>query len=156
MSARINQVPAYVVYDRSFQGVATLYGTSQAVTGNIGLTRDGDLTTLYSLNAISTSTSGFGVAIEIDYGKIFTNCQISYKADFTKNNGSGSASWAVSYSIDGTNYTDLDTGSVATGNTDTITNSKTTIQARYVKFNIQFTGLDLTTRVYECRLMGSG
>jgi len=152
MSARINNFPLYVVYDRSYNQVVTTGGTSPTITGTKGAMTDGDLTTYYEINATSP-VGGAGVTILIDYGRIFTNCQLSYKAYFEKLSGGGSSTWTIAYSNDNITYTTLDTGSIA--GSDSITTSHTLLQMRYVKFKIANDTLVHLTRVYECRLMGS-
>lgn len=153
MAARINNFPAYVVFDRSFrQTITPIYDSAPTYTGTTNYMIDSDLTTSYDINAISSAT---GVGFQIDYGKIYFNCQFSWKASFTKNNGAGSATWNVEHSTDAITWVVDDTGSVATGNTGTSTGAASALAIRYTRFRIAYTSLDLTTRVFESRLMGS-
>ena len=152
MPARLNPFPSYAVFDRSYnQKVTDISSTTQ--TGTKGNMVDGNLSTDFETSGISNAT---GVGFLIDYGKIYLNCQFSWKASFTKNNGAGSANYSVEHSDDGITWVIDDSGNVATGNTAASESSITALAIRYVRFRVAFTGLDLTTRVYESRLMGSG
>ena len=164
MSARINNFPAYVVYDRSFSSTNTITGTLlNGITGEEGFIRDGDLSTAYEINTAGGLLESQEVYYTIDYGKVLMNIQLSYKIGFAynRNGGTGNAQWDIEYSQDDITYTTIDSGSVtANGGIELHTGSQTYLSARYVRVHIltPSTGnpSNSKTYIYELRLMGSG
>jgi len=167
MPARQSSIPSNLILDRSF---IPAYGVTWAptVTGSSGsLTttdtenfRDGDLTTYTQIESTNSTIATGGHTILIDYGKIYSNCQLSYKIDF--NTEARSGAYTIGYSIDDVNYTTLVSsttgGSTATETTSTLLTAKAG-QLKRIRITLSAAdtiGLAITTKIYELRLLGSG
>lgn len=159
MGARINNFPAYVVYDRSFNGTATAstIGSGSAITeSNLNLWRDSNLSTAYIITNLSTTLGVDGQIVLYDFGSIFTNIQLSYKVGY--NSGAFNAQYILETSLDNATWTTLETGATG-GASIVITKSITLIQSRYVRTQLYLGGhinTPFETDMYELRLMGSG
>lgn len=163
MSARIQNVPLYVIFDRSPGATYSLTGTHlNGTTGQTSYLFDGNLATSYDILTAGGLLQGQEATFIIDYGKLFFNCQFSYSSTITYNRdtGAGTASWEIYYSEDGITYTLIDSGSLAAGASVNSLQSKTFLAMRYVKFHILTPNSgnisNSTIAIKECRLMGSG
>lgn len=147
MPARINNMPAFAVYDLSSkQSVTTavLCGT-KTITGTPNLMIDRNLTTYYGVTSVYNSTGNPVVAqITIDYGAIYFNCQLFCDYDMHDTTAD------VSVSSDGTNWTTITTTNYRA------TFGTTLMSMRYVQFTASRPANASTAlEVYECRLMGA-
>lgn len=165
MTARLNNFPTYVVYDRShtqeLSYVTDVQCNAPSNSGSPDEIIDNDLDTFYStIWSNNLNTGGDTNAVIIDYGRVFWNCQVSYKAGFDFSTGTvNKITGYVQYSSDGVNYTTLET-SASTQNAEVqVINSKIMINCQYIRFlainGPAGIGNQRAIYIYECHLMGS-
>jgi len=160
MPARLNPYPAYMIYDRSFSETVTTVGTDDfvnLVTGNVGLSRDGDITTAYTCSVQrNNSPSTGGLTTLFTFPLLYLNCQLSYKIKFTNSSAIISANAVIEYSEDGISWTNLSNDNFVS--TLTKTNSLVAFGVKYFRVHFESTAnpQTLTIDFYEVRLMGSG
>jgi len=159
MGSKLNQVPAYVVYDRSFDATITtipLYNSVDLTEGTKGNSRDSNLTTYYETNATCPDLSNGGTQTTWDIGKIVFNGQVSYSIDYTTNGGWNSQLY-LDYSTDAITWTNIIT--------DTTTTTKNKYASlvvpaiRYLRsqyYSGSHAGQVFNTKFNEVRIMGSG
>lgn len=165
MGARIQNLPNYVVFDRSFaQSISTTRtggtGSAVTITGTPALIVDSNLTTYYqaqlSGNNLQELTS------IIDYGNVFLNCQYSYKIGVQSGTGQAGATggMTLSASTDGISYTTITTSTCIDAGETITQGAYNTLAMRYAKIvlsaSIQGAGYQYILTLYELRLMGSG
>jgi len=153
MPARIQNNPAYSVYDlshkQSVSYTATANGVSGGtITGTLQNIIDKNLTTSYEVKI--TGAAPTAVEIVIDYGTIYWNCQLY--TDLFLEAAAGVTTHNLSYSTDGINWTDLETTNI----TDNTIKSYQIMAIRYLSLGCTSnSGALCTAKIYECRLMGS-
>ena len=163
MGAMLNNIPATIVYDRSFIQSVDSSGSQGTITytGTTGLMIDSNSSTYYKIQAsVSGATAPYSLMV-IDYGKIFFNCQLSYKLDYYCELTNGSAStYYLAYSIDNSNWTVIHTGTIATAETKSYNEATNFLNARYIKIGIDSPNGGSPNmnwiKAYEVRFMGSG
>ena len=163
MPARLNAYPKGIVLDRSTAASETNQGfggftPTFTVTGANSLMWDSNLTTFQQIQCNGNAGQPFGETI-LDYGKVFWNTQLSYSLyAYRKDTDAGNMGIVVSYSIDGTNWIDLETLTYSYDSAGSIKNSSfTELGARYLRFRQSFPvfGSYTVLKLYEVRLMGS-
>jgi len=148
MSARINNMPSYVVYDRSYQQQVSYSAThSITLTGTPTEIIDKNLTTYYQVYSTYTGAPlGNQSEIILDYGQDLWNTQVYYS--WTEPVGGQVGTGGLKYSSDGINWiTHTTTLGVGVMNL---------FHFRYLKFENQCdSNANIATKIYECRVMGA-
>ena len=153
MGARINNAPAYVVYDQTYSGVFTYTATANGInggsyTGTPNLAIDKDLTTYFGVTISGASPTV--ATFTYDFGRVLWNNSLYVKHTLTCQ-VSGGETRAFSYSSDGSNWTDLETT-----DQNTITKNYQIMNLRYLRWTAtQPAGGTIVINLYEVKLMGS-
>jgi len=157
----------YILYDRSFNSIQINqahpggYTVNFSFIGGTNLTRDSDISTFQEIICTGISGSSPNGDTIFDYGKVFFNVLLCYKVyGYRQDNIGGNGSISIDYSLDGTNWTNIQSISTSydTSGSPT-TNSLTILAARYVRFYQSFgsnPNASCGMRIYELRLTGSG
>ena len=160
MGVQFTSFPLFVIYDRSpRQAITTTYVNIQPYdVGSQTSMYDGSLTTNYEVKADYGNLVTGTIQVDIDYGQLFFNCQLSTKTNFSCGGGGGVQSdmW---YSADGITYTNLFSVNVGISGSNDYIASNTLLAVRYVRYKmVRAAGAagNSSLKIYQLRLMGSG
>ena len=163
MASKINNIPAYIVYDRSMgvTPVVSIVGTGKAITqANINNWRDNNLSTYWQLsNAGTTAVGSGGYQIIFDFSKQLFNVQVSYK--ITSIMQDAVMYGFIEYTTDNITWVSLNNSVTPSNNLLTIEESKVLLCVRSLKITFRTDSAESNiasstiTKLYELRLMGS-
>jgi len=144
-------LPSVTVTPPALDTQTTISGSETAITDN-------DWTTTYivrSENVVFGAHPTLTSQVTLDYGRIFTSCQVSFRAKFEIVIGNPSASY-VETSIDGTNWTQITADLSGTTTESAIAVSR----LRYVRLTAYSTVTPFQAftklTIYQCRMTGVG
>lgn len=145
MAARINNVPAYVVYDKTYTASITASFTGfNSTSGTENNLIDKDLTT-YMEGVFLGGAGNPTMDIIFDFQKSLWN--VLMYLDYDLNNGD---TRYVAHSTDGVSWTTLDNSS-----SNRVSTAFTAMTLRYLRFYSTRLNAPLSCKVYELKLMGS-
>ncbi len=160
MAAKLNNAPAYVVYDRTFNWecttsiINTCTNPVNTITGTYDLMRDKDLATLYGISSVGSSgVAGWQIyyTVTCDFKKIIWNCQVSTKY-YLWLQSPAFQTCSVSVSQDGITWVTID-------NTPNVTMewSFPVFSMRYLRYNVSTSSSfgDIALNIYEVKVFGS-
>lgn len=163
MPARINNLPSYVVYDRSPQGtiLTQFHGGTTTAAGLPSYTYDNNLSSAYTLVNADSSTSPppYGTIV-FDYGQIYFNCQLSFSISTVYTESLDTA--IAEYSTNGTDWVVIKSTTNANLGITWLNECVNTLAMRYFRFRAYNSGglvggaNTFTYNFYEVRLSGSG
>lgn len=147
MGAKINNMPVYVVYDRSNGYSYTTYTDHETLSfgGTQNLATDKNLTTSWDIIGTYDFTGAGVVQIGIvfDYGQVLWNTQVYVKWGSTQ-----AGTLTIDTSDDGVTWTNQITG--------VGTKTFNAMSFRYIRFdNTRAANADVNILLYEVRVMGS-
>jgi hypothetical protein len=161
VSAKINNFPVYVVYDRSYQQtVTTSVGATQVKTlyGTASNMIDSNLSTALMVKCESIDASVPDAIIQIDYNTTYWNNTITWVVGVNNNVGVGSVLYYYcEYSYNGTIWYPLYTRTFVFAEFNTAFKlGEVLISARYIRHRLHSDGAAIIyLEIAESRLMGS-
>ena len=138
----------------AFQSIATTGSTNNSITGTAANIIDFDITTFYQNSSSWTGgISGSNAYIIIDYGAVIWNATV-FTRYYLTSSGGGSGSYKISFSQDGSNWTEL----TCTADSDNFEQCYNIMRFRYLRFvalrTTSSSANNATVKLYECQVIG--
>jgi hypothetical protein len=163
MASKINNIPTYVVYDRSYGATITSAYSASGMSQN-GISQNAFDKNLSTSTTISSNTDGGATNavayFTIDFGNTYWNTQLGYYLEWTNTHPTRDADYYIEGGPDAGSYPVIESGLVPANSTLVMEDAKTFYRFRNVKLRIRLSGLDhnelVSIKIKEISLMGSG